>query len=120
MRRTIVIAALALAFAAAAASAWAHAHLQRSVPAAGSTLAAAPSEIRLWFTQDIEPGLSGIEVLNSAGKRVDKNDAGLGDDRKQLKIALGTIEPGAYQVRWHAVSVDTHRTEGDFGFTVKP
>jgi len=48
-----------------------------------------------------------------------------------LQVALGIstlllvvpisrpLSPGRYSVRWHAVSVDTHRTEGAFQFTVK-
>ncbi len=30
------------------------------------------------------------------------------------------LSPGVYTVHWHAVSVDTHHTQGDFQFTVKP
>ena len=38
-----------------------------------------------------------------------------------LIVPIGTaLAPGAYTVHWHAVSVDTHHTQGDFGFTVKP
>jgi methionine-rich copper-binding protein CopC len=30
------------------------------------------------------------------------------------------LKPGVYTVHWHAVSVDTHRTQGSFQFTVRP
>jgi hypothetical protein len=30
------------------------------------------------------------------------------------------LKPGVYKVIWHAVSVDTHKTQGSFQFTVKP
>jgi hypothetical protein len=33
---------------------------------------------------------------------------------------MPALLPGAYRVHWHVVSVDTHMTEGDFSFTVKP
>ena len=33
---------------------------------------------------------------------------------------LATLAPGTYRVAWHAVSVDTPRTEGAYSFTVKP
>jgi len=36
-----------------------------------------------------------------------------------VKIAA-PLPPGLYKVTWHAVSVDTHRTQGDFSFSVKP
>jgi methionine-rich copper-binding protein CopC len=40
------------------------------------------------------------------------------NDAKQMIIGLGKVGPGTYTVIWHAVSVDTHRTEGHFTFTV--
>ncbi|MBI1777756.1 MAG: copper homeostasis periplasmic binding protein CopC [Proteobacteria bacterium] len=103
------------------ATAWAHAHLQRALPPAGSTVSTAPKEVSLWFTQQLEPGLSGLEVLDGAGSRVDKGDAHLAaKDTKQMLASLTDIAPGTYKVRWHVVSVDTHRTEGNYAFTVKP
>jgi len=32
---------------------------------------------------------------------------------------LPPLPAGTYRVKWHVVSVDTHRTQGDFKFTVK-
>ena len=42
-----------------------------------------------------------------------------GDD-KQLVLAVPPLGPGRYRVIWHVVSVDTHRTEGEYTFTVGP
>jgi methionine-rich copper-binding protein CopC len=28
------------------------------------------------------------------------------------------LKPGSYTVTWHVLSVDTHRTEGSYSFTV--
>ncbi len=120
MHRTTFLAVAATAMAIAA-TAWAHAHLQRALPVAGSTVSAPPGEVRLWFSQELEPALSGVEVTDSAGKRVDNKDAHLvADDAKQLQASLILLTPGRYRVHWHVVSVDTHRTEGDYTFTVKP
>ncbi len=42
-------------------------------------------------------------------------------DNSVLIVKVGkTLPPGVYTVTWHAVSVDTHHTQGDFQFTVKP
>jgi hypothetical protein len=30
------------------------------------------------------------------------------------------LTPGTYRVSWRVVSVDTHPTEGNFTFTIKP
>ena len=35
-----------------------------------------------------------------------------------MHIGLKPLNAGTYKVHWHAVSVDTHTTEGDFTFTV--
>jgi methionine-rich copper-binding protein CopC len=39
---------------------------------------------------------------------------------KQPVLALPQLVPGRYRVRWHVVSVDTHRAEGEYGFAVEP
>ncbi|MDE1974119.1 MAG: copper resistance protein CopC, partial [Hyphomicrobiales bacterium] len=35
-----------------------------------------------------------------------------------MRIGLKALKPGSYRVRWRALSVDTHKTEGSFTFTV--
>ena len=37
-----------------------------------------------------------------------------------LMVKLKPLSPGIYSVAWHVTSVDTHKTEGHFTFTVKP
>ena len=42
-------------------------------------------------------------------------------DKKVLIIKLkAPLQPGAYQVSWRVVSVDTHKINGSFAFQVKP
>ncbi|HEY1799064.1 MAG TPA: copper homeostasis periplasmic binding protein CopC [Stellaceae bacterium] len=110
------------AFAAAAlvsAAALAHAFLDHAVPAVGATVTAAPAEVTLWFTQPLEASFSGAAVTNAAGGRFDAGQATLDpQDPKALHVPLKPLGPGTYKVSWHAVSVDTHRTTGDFSFTV--
>jgi copper resistance protein C len=95
----------------------AHASLDRANPRVGSTVPAAPRELSLWFTENIEPALSTIEVRNAAGARVDQGRA-RGGGANLLQIGLKPLPPGTYQVRWRVLSVDTHRTEGAFSFQV--
>lgn len=110
------IATAALACAALPASA--HALLERSAPPVGSTVASAPTEIGLDFSERVEPSFCTVTVLNEAGSRVDRNDLhGAGG---HLAIGVVGLPPGAYKVIWHAVSADTHRTEGSFAFTIAP
>lgn len=100
--------------------AFAHAHLQSAIPPVDATVAAPPAAVTLTFTEPLEARFSRIEVKNAAGKRVDdgKPHAASGDG-KSLAVGVGKLAPGVYTVDWHATSVDTHRTEGSFHFTVK-
>lgn len=101
------------------APAWAHAFPDHSVPAVGGTLAQAPTEVRIWFTQKLEPAFSTIEVLDAKGARVDQDDAKVdAQDAALLHVSLKPLAPGTYKVVWHVVSVDTHPTAGDFSFSV--
>lgn len=119
--RRIICAVAMLTIVAAAGTAAAHAFLQRAVPPVGSTVSTPPSEVRLWFTEPLEPAFSSVEVQDAAGKRVDQNDSAVETtDAKQLRIALPPLAAGTYKVIWRATSVDTHRTTGDFVFTVRP
>ncbi len=117
VRATSCAAALTWALAWAG-PAFAHAFLKEAEPGVGSTLRAAPHQVAIGFTQDIEPLFSTIEVTDSAGHRFDAGDAHRGADAAHLVVGLGALTPGSYVVTWHATSVDTHKTEGHFTFTV--
>jgi methionine-rich copper-binding protein CopC len=125
MRRQFLRAGLALLIApagfAVATQAQAHAFLRRADPAVGSTVPAAPAMVKCDFTEALEPSFSKLEVQDADGKRIDAGDMHLAPgDAKQMIIGLNKVGPGTYTVIWHAVSVDTHRTEGHFSFTVAP
>ena len=100
-------------------AAFAHAFPDHALPAVGSTVTTAPHQVEIWFTEKLEPAFSRIEVLDATGKRVDGGDT-RGDPQNEslLLVSLKPLPPGTYKVHWHAVSVDTHATEGDFTFTV--
>jgi methionine-rich copper-binding protein CopC len=111
---TTFISALVLFFSINAASA--HAHLDHSVPAVGSTVTTAPQDVTLTFTQNLEAAFSTVEVTDASGARVDRGEARISGNTMQ--IGLKALTPGTYTVHWHAVSVDTHKTQGDFSFRV--
>ena len=105
----------------AAPPAFAHAFLDHATPAVGSTVHAPPREVRLWFTQQLEPAFSKVRVLDAAGKQVDAGDSHLdGADATIVIVSVPSLTPGAYRVEWRVVSVDAHVTEGDFTFDVAP
>jgi copper resistance protein C len=97
----------------------AHAFLLKSDPSVGATVAA-PKTLRLEFSEAVEFAFSGIEVAKGSGGAVPTQNVRLnGNDHKVLLADLPPLSAGAYRVKWHVVSVDTHRTEGDFVFRVK-
>jgi methionine-rich copper-binding protein CopC len=103
------------------AAALAHAHLRRSEPVARSTVHGSPSEVKLWFSEAVEPAYSVIKVMGDDGKQVDKGDTSVDPgDHKILKVSLPSLSSGTYTVIWQVTSVDTHKTEGKFTFKVAP
>jgi copper resistance protein C len=120
MTRIFVKFAAALTFACAASAAFAHAQLEKASPAVGSTVASA-SEIRLEFSEGVEPKFTKVSVAGPAGA------VSLGPAKTEPSNQAVLIVPiskplsaGVYKVHWQAVSVDTHHTQGTFEFTVKP
>jgi methionine-rich copper-binding protein CopC len=119
MKHSLALTALLLALVMGS-DADAHAFLIKSDPAVGATVTA-PKTLRLEFSEGVELAFSGIDVANGSGGTVPARNVRLnGNDRKVLLADLPPLSPGAYRVKWHVVSVDTHRTEGDFAFSVNP
>jgi methionine-rich copper-binding protein CopC len=105
----------------AASGAGAHAFLDHAAPAVGSAVHASPAQVRLWFSQELEPAFSTLKVLGADGRQVDKQDKQVDlADAAVLQVSLPQLAPGRYRVVWRALSVDTHVTEGDFTFDVVP
>ena len=97
----------------------AHAFLKDAEPAVGGTIQTSPSEVRIRFTENIEPTFSSIQVFDTSGKEVDKRDVHLDrSDHALLQISLPQLKAGIYKVVWRVVSVDTHVTNGSFTFRV--
>mgnify|MGYP001244693432 CR=1 FL=1 len=115
MRTHTLVLSLLLALLGTAA-ARAHAFLDHASPLVGSTVATAPHEVSLWFTQNIEAAFSAVEVSDAKGARVDQGKAQISGNA--MRVGLKPLAPGTYRVRWHVLSVDTHKTEGNFTFRV--
>jgi copper resistance protein C len=99
----------------------AHAFLDHATPAVGSAVRASPAQVKLWFTQQLEPAFSTARVWDRSGKRVDQGDPQVDlADATLLRVSLPQLAPGTYRVTWRVLSVDTHVTEGDFTFDVAP
>jgi methionine-rich copper-binding protein CopC len=111
---TFVISTLLIATAGTAAEA--HAFLDHAEPRVGSTVPTAPRELVLFYTQNLEPAFSSVEVSDANGARVDLGKPKIG--ASTMRVGLKPLSPGTYRVRWQVLSVDTHTTEGSFTFNV--
>lgn len=114
--RTLIAITSALFISLAAPAADAHAFLDHATPLVGSTVAVAPRQLSLSFTQDLEPAFSTVEVTGPNGARVDQGKPQIGGNT--MRVGLKGAGPGSYRVHWHALSVDTHTTQGSFTFHV--
>ncbi len=119
MRRSILFAFIAMVSCFAASEVRAHATLDHAEPRVGNKVATAPREVTLWFTEKLEPAFSSITVTNAAGERVDSGKTRVSGSQMSVSLRSGG-GPGTYHVNWRVLSVDTHRTEGNFTFQVGP
>jgi len=116
MRKLVIALALATL---TVSPAEAHAFLDHASPAVGRSVPASPPAVTIWFTQELEPAFSSIQVQDQSGARVDAGNAQVDPrDATILRVPLKPLPPGRYKVIWRVVSVDTHTTEGTFTFTV--
>ena len=114
MRTRVILSLLLVAFGNVAARA--HAFLDHASPLVGSTIATPPHEVALTFTQNLEAAFSSVQVTDAKGTRVDQGKPQITGNT--MRVGLRAPGPGRYLVRWHVLSVDTHKTEGNFSFTV--
>ena len=92
-----------------------------ATPAAGSTVTAAPTELDLTFTEDVNLKFTGVKITGPDKAAVPTGDAVLTDKDTTLMVPIsGTLAAGVYTVAWHALSTDGHKTNGTYKFTVKP
>ncbi len=111
---------LAAAFTLATApQALAHAYLAKASPEAGSTVKTTPRMLLLTFTEDLNVPFCQVAVTDAMGA----NDAtgkpeAVPGHANEMQVPLNIQMPGKITVIWHALSVDTHKTQGSFYFTV--
>lgn len=87
-------------------------------PPVGSEVATPPSEISLSFTEGVEPLFSTIEVHGPDKATITIGQPHIVSDNRRLVVELPKLPSGTYTVIWHVTSVDTHKTEGSYRFTV--
>src|SRR5262249_44416202 len=91
-----------------------------AVPEPHTELRQPPARLTLWFSEQIAPGFSALQVLDAQGRRVDNDDSMVDqEDATTLMVTLQPVPHGLYTVAWKNVSmVDGHRVRGSFVFAV--
>src|SRR5262247_1176790 len=110
-RSTYAVAALLLG------SSLAHAHSQltSSTPADRASLASAPKEVVLHFSEPVR--VTALSVTRSGGEK--QNLAGIpAEFMKEFTIAAPGLGDGKYDVSWRALAPDAHVMTGTFTFSV--
>jgi len=106
-------------------SAFAHAHLESQLPAADSEVST-PRELRLNFSEGVEDTFSKVAIsLDGPGQgteiiQIQSVTTDPADKKVLIVVPAVPLAPGKYKVEWHAVSVDTHKSEGVYRFQVTP
>jgi methionine-rich copper-binding protein CopC len=116
MRSSSLFGIIPLLLLLAAGEASAHAFLDHAEPRVGNKVVSPPREVTLWFTQKLEAAFSSVTVTNASGERVDTGKPRVSGN--QMSVGLRPGGNGTYHVTWHVLSVDTHRTDGNFTFQV--
>ena len=98
---------------------WAHARLTRSEPSAKARLEAAPTVVRLWFSEAPELAVSSVVVKDSTGAVMAVGPLERDTSKLGVRAAvLSRLAPGTYTVTWRVAAADGHPTTGTFSFTV--
>src|SRR4051794_23707341 len=104
VRRRGLIAALMLAALVFGlpASVWAHANLERAEPAPGTPLDQPPRELRLVFSEAVDPSFSRVQVLDDKREQVDRGDSHVAaDDPRSMIVSLPDgLANGVFTVQW--------------------
>lgn len=80
-----------------------------------------PQALTLTFSEGVELSFSGVTLTGPQNKPVATGKLARSDGNK-AQLTLPMTEPlaaGEYTVEWHVVSVDGHKTKGQYHFSVK-
>ena len=102
--------------------AFAHAHFANAIPAPDGLIAVSPDELRLIFTEGVEPRFSSVKLIDAGGAEVPLAPAASDPAHHDVLVSRLTapLKPGVCRVEWRAVAADTHKSQGQFTFALSP
>jgi methionine-rich copper-binding protein CopC len=107
--------ALAICYSIAAS---AHSFPESETPSAGQQVTSAPTEVTINFDAPIEKLFAKLEVTGADGANQAAGAPQVSDDGRRLSVKVGALKPGDYLVKWAAVCIDTHHTQGSYTFSI--
>ncbi len=96
----------------------AHTHLEKTEPADGAVLKAAPSHVELWFNEKPDLTVSKITVAGPSGA-IAMGPTHSMSDKSMMADIKPHLSDGNYIVSWQAAGDDGHVSKGQFKFSVK-
>jgi copper transport protein len=108
----LVLCVAAVAVLSAPSSAGAHAELVSAEPADGSTVARAPGEIRLRFSEEISPRFRVVRLLDGRGRVVAGTSVRMAGDGRGLIAHAPRMPRGTYEVMWEVLAQDDGHVTG--------
>ncbi|MBN9392318.1 MAG: copper resistance protein CopC [Chloroflexi bacterium] len=96
---------------------WAHARFKSANIQPDAVVTTVPATLSVTFSEETSPTQTRLQVLDSAGKAVDKGD--LKVDGATATISLNPLTDGKYTVKFRSFTEDdSNIVEGDYSFTV--
>ena len=105
-------------------SASAHTSIAETNPADGSTVEAAPPEVKIRFGDASLPPQPGqitdgrLEVFDACGTQVDEGDSQANMEESSVTVSSGGDSSGRYEAHWYATAADGQVQSGIFDFNV--
>src|SRR5262249_19092222 len=92
----------------------------RSDPLANAVLQAPPSQVRMWFSEDLNPFSSKLVVVDPTNREVDQKDNHVSaSDSREMVVGLPLLPAGTYVVAWRTQSAeDGHIAAGSYLFRI--
>ena len=117
-RRVMTAGLAAILACAVVATIAAHTKLERSIPVAGSTVAAPPASISLFFNERVDGAVSKVVLTGPSGAVALAAPHVMGDTQLMAPVT-GAVADGSYTVAWQTAGKDGHVVKGQFAFVVK-
>lgn len=100
-----------------AAPAWAHNQLRSADPAPDATVATAPMQVVVEFTESLNPTFTSIVITDVGARRVPTTEPAVSGTRGSVTFTQ-PLGDGTYTVAYRVVSRDGHPVQGAYSFTV--